>query len=151
MKKELVTVVIPIRLEELPELEKVSLEQTLRVLNKYTITFMTQQGLQHGLVSGILSRESHRKFEEFKWDGFNEFGELMTSAKFYGRFRAYEYILICHTDAFVFRDELEKWCNSGYDYIASHIYNSYWEGEGLAVRQYLVLPAPVLRQRRVCA
>ena len=45
MKKELVTVVIPIRLEELPELEKVSLEQTLRILNKYTITFMTQQGL----------------------------------------------------------------------------------------------------------
>ena len=50
--------------------------------------------------------------------------------------------LICHTDAFVFRDELEKWCNRGYDYIASHIYNTFWEGESLPIRSILDLPDP---------
>lgn len=67
-------------------------------------------------------------FERFKWNGFNEFGELMTNHKFYGRFREFEYILICHMDAFVFYDELERWCAYGYDYIGSFIYNRFWTG-----------------------
>jgi Protein of unknown function (DUF5672) len=142
MKKELVTVVIPIRLEELPELEKVSLEQTLRILNKYTITFMTQQGLNTAWYQEFCRGKATVKFEEFKWNGFNEFGELMTSANFYGRFRAYEYMLICHTDAFVFRDELEKWCNAGYDYIASLIYNTFWEGDSLPISPLLGFSRP---------
>ena len=38
------------------------------------------------------------------------------------RFKDYAYILICQTDAWVFRDELDYWCNQGYDYIGAPIY-----------------------------
>ena len=31
----------------------------------------------------------------------------------------YDYILICHNDAWIFRDELEEWCNKGYDCVAA--------------------------------
>jgi len=142
MKKELVTVVIPIHLDELPELEKVSLAQTLRLLNKYPITFMTKKGVNTAWYEEFCKGKATIKFEEFTWNGFNEFGELMTSAKFYARFRAYEFILICHTDAFVFRDELEKWCQTDYDYIGSVIYNTFWEGESLPIRPILGFTRP---------
>lgn len=140
MKKELVTVVIPIHLAEPPELEKVSLAQTLQLLNKYTITFMTRQGLNTSWYQEFCRGKATIKFEEFKWNGFNEFGELMTSSKFYGRFRRYEFILICHMDAFVFRDELDKWCQTEYDYVGSVIYNTYWAD--VPARPYLGFTKP---------
>src|SRR5690606_31898493 len=37
----------------------------------------------------------------------------------YRRFVAYEYMLICQTDVFVFRDELLQWCEKDYDYIGA--------------------------------
>lgn len=43
----------------------------------------------------------------------------MLSAEFYERFLAWDYILLCQTDAFVFRDELADWCARGYDYIGA--------------------------------
>ncbi|MEO5977190.1 MAG: DUF5672 family protein [Chryseolinea sp.] len=129
MNKELVTVVIPIHLEEPPELEKVSLAQTLKLLHKYPITFMTKGNLKTTWYEEFCRGKATIHFERWIWDGFDGFGELMTSHKFYGRFRAaYKFILICHTDAFVFRDELDKWCALDYDYIGSVIYNTHWDG-----------------------
>jgi Protein of unknown function (DUF5672) len=125
MKKQ-VTVVIPIHLEEPSELEKVSLTQTLAVLNKHPITFQAKQGLNTHWYEEFCKGKADVRFERFKWNGFREYTELMMSPKFYGRFLDYEYILICHLDAFVFRDELDKWCAHGYDYVGSVIYNNAW-------------------------
>lgn len=41
------------------------------------------------------------------------------SGDFYKLFPDTEYILICHLDAWIFRDELDFWCNQGYDLIAA--------------------------------
>lgn len=90
---------------------------------------MTRAGLDTSWYKEFCRGKADVFFEEFKWTGFDEFGELSTSSNFYKRFLGYEYILICHTDAFVFRDELEKWCQFGYDYIASVIYNPHWDGK----------------------
>jgi hypothetical protein len=38
---------------------------------------------------------------------------------FYERFIPYEFMLIHQLDAYVFKDELEKWCDKGYDYIGA--------------------------------
>ncbi len=43
--------------------------------------------------------------------------QLMLSPGLYQRFQAYEYILVYHPDALVFSDQLEEWCDAGYDYI----------------------------------
>ncbi|MDR0498179.1 MAG: FkbM family methyltransferase, partial [Holophagales bacterium] len=37
----------------------------------------------------------------------------------YEKFDAYEFILICQTDAIILRDELDYWCEQEYDYIGS--------------------------------
>jgi Protein of unknown function (DUF5672) len=46
-------------------------------------------------------------------------GKLLLSDRFYLSFLDYEYILIHHLDALVFRDELMEWCAAGYDYIGA--------------------------------
>ena len=126
MKKQ-VTVIIPIHLEEPSELEKVSLSQTLAMLHKFPITFQAKEGLNTKWYEDFCKGKAEIHFERFKWSGFQQYTELVMSREFYARFRDYEYMLICHLDAFVFRDELDQWCQAGYDYIGSVIYNTAWE------------------------
>ncbi|HEX8426511.1 DUF5672 family protein [Hymenobacter sp.] len=123
-KKSVVTVVIPIHKEEPSELEKISLSQTLAVLHSYPITFMTPTGLNTQWYEEFCRDKAQIFFERFEWKGWQAFAEMMISPVFYQRFLAYEYMLICHLDAFVFRDELEEWCALNHDYIGAVIYNN---------------------------
>jgi hypothetical protein len=120
-------VVIPIYLEEPSEMEKISLNQTLKTLHRYPIIFMTKEGLNTSWYEQYCRGKVDFSFQRFKWHGYEQFGMLMTNAAFYKPFLGYEYILICHLDAFVFHDQLEKWCKLGYDYIGSVIYNRSWD------------------------
>jgi len=127
MAQALVTVVIPIHLEKPSELETISLAQTLAVLGRYPLTFMAPLGLDTSWYEDYCRGKATVYIERFQWKGRDEYCALLTSAKFYHRFLGYEYMLICHLDAFVFRDELEQWCQQGYDYIGSVIYNHMWD------------------------
>jgi hypothetical protein len=44
---------------------------------------------------------------------------LQLSTELYKPFVDYEYILMYHTDALVFSNELDAWCHSGYDFIGA--------------------------------
>lgn len=44
---------------------------------------------------------------------------LLFSASFYDAFADYQFVLIYHLDALVFSNELVKWCEAGFDYIAA--------------------------------
>ena len=52
-------------------------------------------------------------------NGIAGYNKMMFSEEFYRMFEGYDYILICHNDAWIFRDELEEWCNKGYDCVAA--------------------------------
>lgn len=126
MEKALATIVIPLRLEEPSALEKISLDQTIAVLNKYPITFMAPMGLNTAWYEDYCRGKIAASVERFSWQGFVEFSELQLNPAYYQRFLKYQYMLICHMDAFVYRDELEQWCNAGYDYVGAVIYNPSW-------------------------
>lgn len=49
------------------------------------------------------------------------YSQLLISNDFYNKFSDYEYMLIYQTDCYLFRDEIEEWCNKGYDYIGAPI------------------------------
>ncbi|WP_158827757.1 DUF5672 family protein [Mucilaginibacter lacusdianchii] len=142
MKKSLVTVVIPIHLSEPSELEKISLAQTLAVLHKYTITFMAPYGLDISWYEDFCFGKAEIAVERFDWKGYEAYSVLQSNYVFYKRFLNYKYILICHLDAFVFRDELEKWCNLGYDYIGSVIYNPVFQLKNTLVRRITGFTSP---------
>lgn len=140
--KKLVTVLIPIHKEIPSELEKISLAQTLRVLNRYPITFQVKGDLNVKWYEDFCEGKAEIVFERFEWNGLQEYINLMISPEFYLRFLNYKYILICHLDAFVFRDELQAWCEQDYDYIGSVIYNTTWANLPSRKGRFLGLTKP---------
>lgn len=107
--------------------EMISFRQCFTVLGKYPIRFVVPASLdttfyerlarEHGVINLEVVRFNNRYFKSIR--GYNK---LLTSLVFYKAFQAYDYILLHHTDAFVFRDELVAWCEKGYDLVGPPMY-----------------------------
>lgn len=119
--KNNVIIAIPIY-RRLKENEIFALDNNLRVLNQYDATFIKPKGLD--------TKELLKKYPQVKeievcdnWlgtkKGIGGYNEMMTSPDFYKLFVNYEYVLICQTDVWVFRDDLTKWCNMDIDLVGA--------------------------------
>ncbi len=119
---ETVKVLIPVYRPTLSETERASVAQTVRTLGGWPLVLLHPCGTD---VSAIL-----REFPVLRplavtdeWlgtrNGIAGYNRMMLSAEFYDLFADAEYILVCHTDAWSFRDELAQWCARGYDCVAA--------------------------------
>ena len=112
--------------------ESASLGQCLQVLGSHPIVLVTHSGLDLGAYRELWARYDipfrTEFFEETCFDTLEAYNRLCLSPDFYRRFAAdHDYMLICQTDAWVFRDELDYWCSQNYDYIGAPIYFPYNE------------------------
>ncbi|RNL49618.1 DUF5672 family protein [Pedobacter jejuensis] len=112
-----VTIVIPLYKDSLNALEIISLAQCFKVLGSYNIVAVKPKSL-------ILTNYDYKFKEVYSFDDdyFSDiagYNRLMLSPVFYEQFLATEFILIYQLDAFIFKDELQEWCNAGYDYIGA--------------------------------
>ena len=121
--KNNIVVVIPVYKTFVTKVDIASLKQCLKVLNKYHICLICHTKLDlSGYKSCFLDNQVDfcvRYFDEQYFDSVRSYNTLMLSADFYRSFRKYQYMLIYQLDAFVFEDQLEYWCNKGYDYIGA--------------------------------
>ncbi len=119
--KEKVKVLVPIYKESLGEKELFSLKNNVSLLKGYPIVLLAPEGLD---VSRTLEHVPQCQVEYVSKDwlgknGIAGYNRMMLSGKFYRMFEDCTYILICQTDAWVFSDKLEQWCNKGYDYVGA--------------------------------
>ena len=119
--KHKVKVVVPVYKEKLGNMELLSLKNNVSVLKRYPVVILAPHGLD---LSDTLQHvpECETLYVSKEWLGANGiagYNNMMLSTSFYKLFDDCEYILICQTDAWIFRDELEEWCNGGYDYIGA--------------------------------
>lgn len=127
--KKTACVVIPIYKEKPTDWETASFRQVLKVLSRYDIFIYTHRGLD--LSFYITEAESYNK--DFKIEYFDKgffssvkgYNRFCLTVDFYKRVSLYEYMLIYQLDAWVFRDELEYWCNKGYDYIGAPFFDDF--------------------------
>lgn len=117
-------VVIPVYKIDLYDYERASLAQCLKILNKYDIYIITYKSIQIKTLISSFTFSNNKLFveyfeESFFTNGINGYNKLLLNINFYNRFSSYEYMLIYQLDAYVFKDELEYWCNKGYDYIGA--------------------------------
>lgn len=106
--------------------EMQSHDQLIRILGKYDICYIAPEGLELGVPN----------VEYFPKEFFKsrlDYGQLMNSVLFYQRFNKYEYMLVYQLDCWVFNDELEYWCNLGYDYIGAPFFVKWFSDRGLFV------------------
>lgn len=119
---EQVKVIIPVYKPILSPRDRASLAQTVKVLGRYPIVLLYSAGLD---VSDTLrdfpTLQPMAVSDEWlgRKNGIAGYNRMMLSTEFYDLFADTEYILICHLDAWIFRDELSEWCRAGYDCVAA--------------------------------
>ncbi len=121
-QQRLVTVVIPLYTLKLSDIDLLSLRQCFKVLGRHDIAVVKPRSLDITALPSMLSVDAHYRVEGFDdsyFAGREGYNRLMLSTDLYKRFLDSRYIFIHQTDVFVFRDELERWCQRGYDYIGA--------------------------------
>lgn len=105
--------------EKLSHLERISLKQCLSVLSAHPIAIVKPNYLDISQWADVDANIGIEEFDDRYFINVGTYSRLLLSKEFYKRFEQYEYILIHQLDAFVFRDELLAWCETGYDYIGA--------------------------------
>jgi Protein of unknown function (DUF5672) len=118
MQEKLAVIIIPIYKVNLSKIERMSLNQCVKVLGSYDIVFVQPEKLDSSTIN-FGSKIRTELFPDHYFENVFGYNSLMLSEAFYKRFLDYKYMLVYQLDAFVFRDELETWCNKGYDYIGA--------------------------------
>jgi hypothetical protein len=60
-----------------------------------------------------------KRFDDRYFTSIDGYSILLLSLHFYRAFKKYDYVLLYQLDAWVFRNELEYWCNKGFSYIGA--------------------------------
>lgn len=121
-----VIIVIPIYKEYPDAFEDISLRQLFTILVSYQICIVSPEYLnlhQYCKYGDFIVKRFARKYF-LNLEGYTQ---LLLSKEFYACFLNYEYMLVYQTDAFVFSDRLNDFCNLGYDYIGAPIKEFGWD------------------------
>lgn len=94
-----------------------SIYHTIKLMNKYNIYFLCHPDLNISFYKRFEGNNIYFKF--FNYKTRKEYSNMCLNYEFYKMFSNYKYMLICQTDAYIFKDELLYWCNKGYDYIGA--------------------------------
>jgi len=116
-------VVIPVYKKNPSEEELKSLRQCIRILGRHGICLICAESLDRTIYNQIFEEEGATyRIEFFDEDFFASqrgYNRLMLRRPFYERFAQWDYMLIYQLDAYVFSDQLDEWCQKGYDYIGA--------------------------------
>jgi len=116
--KKDVCIVIPIYKSDLTEIEKISLEQCIKILSDYDIYFIEPFKLDSSKIN-FNNRIISKKFDDSFFQDILSYNKLLLSNVFYSNFSSYKYMLVYQLDCYVFSDRLLYWCNKNYDYIGA--------------------------------
>ena len=114
----MVAIVVPVYRQTLTDLELISYRQLLYMLGSFEIIVVAPEALK--MPKEIRTEKIQiQYFAKEYFQSVDSYSQLMLSQSFYKRFIRYQYILIYQLDAFVFKNELNFFCNLGYDYIGA--------------------------------
>lgn len=124
MTKQLkkVAIVIPYYKADISSEEEISIMHLNKFLGQFDKFLVLPESLTKVSFKIHKSRIVH--FPDEYFGSIKKYCEMLNMKKFYENFLNYEYILIHQLDALVFSDQLIAWCNKGYDYVGSPLFNS---------------------------
>lgn len=120
-------IIIPIYKNDL-ELENTeikSIHNTLSLMYKYDIYFVAPYKINKEFYINEFINKYDRSniyikyFDDYYFENRFNYSLLCLSTTFYRIFLDYKYMLICQPDAWIFYDNLEYFCNKGYDYLGA--------------------------------
>lgn len=119
MKNRRAVVVIPVHSPNPSQEELLSFERCFLVLSSFHIVVLHPEGLDLSLYRSSVSAFRTKSISPHWQSSLEGYNLLKTSREFYEILKQYKYILTYELDAYVFKNELEYWCNKKYDYIGA--------------------------------
>ncbi len=115
-------VVLPIYTLKLSKIEINSIKNNIKILKKWDHVIISHKKISNELK--IFFEDCDFNFKIIEIDNSNfksvtSYDQMLRKKWFYKLFESYSYILVTQTDVVIFRDELQKWINLGYDYIGA--------------------------------
>ena len=114
-------IVIPIYKENLSCDEISSLNQCANIFANRDIKLICPRNLNVVAYEKIFNNLnfSLERFDDNNFYSLGTYSKMLLTPEFYMRFSKYDFMLIYQPDAWVFRDELDYWCNQGFSYIGA--------------------------------
>jgi glycosyltransferase involved in cell wall biosynthesis len=132
------------------DMEYDCLLQAVKMTEGFPKVFVAPQSLDIDESFGDLRSLPVVRFDDKYFAGLHAYNELMLSLEFYQRFADSDYILIHQTDAYLFKPELARWCETGYDYIGAPWYKPYKRLKTLWNKFLLnILPFTLSKKRKI--
>jgi len=117
----MLNIIIPIYRTKLESFEIAALKSIFKNLNSFTITFICPNNLSLSFLEkfDFIKNFNVERFDDKYFESINGYNSLLLDINFYERFAQYKYILICQTDAYVFKNDMAFWLEQDYDYIGA--------------------------------
>lgn len=112
-------VVIPIHKINPSKEELISFEQCFKVLDRHPIKVLAPRNLNIASYKKVVPQCEIIFIDPICQSSFREYNNMKMNGAFYKLFTSYKFLLTYELDAWVFKDELEYWCNKDYDYIGA--------------------------------
>jgi hypothetical protein len=113
------SIAVPVYRSRLDVHETVSLESTFRVLGAHHLVMVKPEGLDTAAIEARFPFKAVETFATGYFTSVQGYNRLLLSTGFYQRFLGSDSLLICQLDVFVFRDDLARWVDAGYDYVGA--------------------------------
>lgn len=116
-----VVILIPIYRTFFDDFEIKSLKSVNQELKSFPIIFIVPQSLDIDFLKNYEIQFDYEiyRFEDQFFKSIDGYNQLLLSSHFYEAFLNYEFMLICQTDAYIFKNELTFWVSRKYDYIGA--------------------------------
>jgi hypothetical protein len=119
LPSERLSIVVPIHRSSLDPKEIISLDSAFRVLGGHHLVMVKPEGLDTSVLERRYRFAGAETFDRAYFASIQGYNRLLLSTEFYQRFLGSRFILVCQPDVFVFRDDLARWVERGYDYVGA--------------------------------
>ena len=85
------------------------------------VYLMCPKGMNTEAYKKIYPSIKVKEFDKKWFKSTDTYSQLLINYNFYKEFDEYEYMCIYQLDCYIFKDEIGKWCNKGWDYIGGPI------------------------------
>lgn len=122
---ERVIILIVAYKKQIDKFEEISLKQCFKILRKHPIRLVCPKGLDISHYKTIIPGIKVDFINPIWLESYRMYNKLRVSPLLYEKYSNYEFMLFYELDAFVFRDDLEFWCDQDYDYIGAPWFEGY--------------------------
>ena len=119
IEKSDIAIVVPIYKLPLSPDDKICLNQLFKVMTGYDIYAIYPEKLDITDMCREYPLLIKHPMESSNFNSLRSYNKLVLSSSFYDAFSNYKYILINQLDTYIFKDELCRWANSGFDYVGA--------------------------------